>query len=159
MGRWSKWIPIDEAAAPGGRFASKFGLYQIRAVGRSGRPLRIPRLAAVDASGLLYIGRSGHKGRSPNRTIANRLREFLKEHHSGGKTYAKAAAVLRRMGRFSGHVLEVSGVGLSDGQINRHETVQLRRYFKAYGELPPCNSSLPNMEVIDGMRMARKRKR
>ncbi|MFN0193820.1 MAG: hypothetical protein ACKVP5_17910 [Aestuariivirga sp.] len=150
MVKWSKWIPIEDATARNGRFAGMFGLYQIRAVSRSAKPIPIARLVGVDKQGLLYLGRSGHQKRSSSRTIPNRLKEFVKQHHSGGKTYARAARIMRRLEKFSKHHLEVCALSLRDRAINKAETTHLRRYFGRFGELPPCNSTLPSIEVIGG---------
>jgi len=153
MGRWSGWLPIDLAATTSGPLAASYGIYQIRAVSRPKKPIRIPRLGGYDQRGLMYIGRSGHRVKSPNRTLARRLQEFLGQHHSGGITYAKALAVLRRARRYSKHLLEVRVMELTDRTINASEVEQLRRYFRSYAELPPCNSSLPRLEVISKMKI------
>ena len=141
MARWTSWLPIEDAASRDGPFGGMFGLYQIRAVSRTGAPIPIQRFAGSDSHGVIYIGRSGYFNRSENRTIANRIGEFIRQGHSGGKTYARADLVLRRIRRFSQHVLEVRGMILPDDEISAGEAKELRRYFNAYAELPPCNSN------------------
>ena len=140
MKRWTRWMNTEEAQTRNG-VLEKFGLYQIRAVGPSGTPIPICRLKQVDLDGILYVGRSGVQTRSPSRTVANRIREFLEKHHSGGITYAKAALRLKGHARFAGHRLQVRALFLPDTAITIEETRVLEQYFKKYAELPPCNSS------------------
>jgi hypothetical protein len=138
--KWTGWLDIDEARERNGRL-SRFGLYQIRAVSSSGEPIAIHRLKGIDPEGILYVGRSGFRARSPNRTLANRIGEFMKQHHSGGITYGKAASRLRNEPRFVGHRLQVRALFLSDSVIAREETRVLEAYFNRHAEWPPCNSN------------------
>ena len=140
MTKWTEWIPIDDAIS-GNRRLAKHGIYQIRAVTPRGKPIRINRLLGADTEGILYVGRSGLKPRSPLRTIANRLREFLaRGRHSGGITYANACSCLSGARRFAGHRLEVRAMFLDDN-ITETEWRVLATYFEKHAELPPCNSS------------------
>lgn len=140
MGRWTKWMGIEEAKERNGKL-KEYGLYQIRAVKPSGKPIPIPRMRMTDPDGILYIGRSGLQGKSLARTLANRIREFENKHHSGGITYADAAARLKGVPRFAGHRLEVRAMFLPDEMTVQEEARVLNSYFKKYAELPPCNSS------------------
>ncbi len=137
MSKWSSWVKIEEAKSKKGRF-NQLGIYQIRVVSSSGEPIAVSRLVGVDPLGIVYIGRSGYDA---NRSIATRIGEFVKQHHSGGMTYARAKRILKKEPRFSGHCLEVSVLFLSDkAAIESAESRTLLRYFAEYGELPPCNS-------------------
>ncbi len=140
MIKWTKWMPIETAASGEQRLVAH-GIYQIRAVTPRGKPIRIDRLLGNDPKGILYVGRSGIKSRSPSRTIANRLREFLAQRHSGGVTYAKACARLNVTARFMGHRLEARAIFLKDKDISTTESRVLAEYFSKHAELPPCNSS------------------
>lgn len=145
MGRWTKWLEIDDAQERNGSL-KEFGLYQIRAVSRQGKPIPISRLRDVDPEGILYVGRSGFQATSPHRTVANRIGEFIKQRHSGGITYAKAAARLESNPRFAGHRLQVRARFFPDSSIAREEAKVLEAYFRKYAELPPCNSSSGSWE-------------
>ena len=140
MTKWTDWMPID-AAIVGNRKLAKHGIYQIRAITPRGKPIRINRLLGTDTEGILYVGRSGFKLRSPSRSISNRLREFLARRHSGGITYAKACSCLNGARRFVGHELEVRAMFVDDTQIAATEARVLAKYFETHAELPPCNSS------------------
>ncbi|MFH1718587.1 MAG: hypothetical protein ABIF19_14630 [Planctomycetota bacterium] len=134
---WSEWVDIEKARSTNGPF-NYLGIYQIRAATTSGKPISIQRLAGVDASGVLYIGRSGFNS---NRSIANRIGEFVRKQHSGGITYAKAKPVLDERPRFSKHCLQVKAKFLKTDQIPKAESEALDEYFLEYAELPPCNSA------------------
>ena len=140
MGRWTKWLGIEGAKERNGKL-KEYGLYQIRAIKPSGKPIPIPRMRMTDPDGILYIGRSGLQGKSPARTLANRIRKFENKHHSGGITYADAAARLKGVSRFAGHRLEVRAMFLPDAMIVLEEARIINSYFRKYAELPPCNSS------------------
>lgn len=140
MGRWTRWMSIEEAKERNGKL-KEYGLYQIRAVKPSGKPIPIPRMRMSDRDGILYIGRSGLKRKSPVRTLANRIREFENKQHSGGITYADAASRLKGVPRYAGHRLEVRAMFLPDAMIVQEEARIIKNYFRKYAELPPCNSS------------------
>jgi hypothetical protein len=128
MGLWSDWIDIELARSWRGPF-NDFGIYQVRAVTSRGEPIPINRLVAVDPSGTLYIGRSGYRRRSSNRTIANRIREFVQQQHSGGIAYARANPVLQRVPHFSGHRLQVRAMFLADEEIDAEESCAFEIIF------------------------------
>lgn len=140
MGRWTRWISLEAAKERNGKL-KEYGLYQIRAVKPSGKPIPMPRMRMTDPDGILYIGRSGLQGKSIKRTLANRIREFENKYHSGGITYADAAARLKGVPKFAGHRLEVRTMFLPDAIIVQEEAKVLESYFRKYAELPPCNSS------------------
>lgn len=102
--RWTSWIELEDTKSRNGRLKG-FGVYEIRIVGRTGSPIPIHRLVGTDRNGVIYIGRSGFRSRGTGRTIANRIREFDAQYHSGGITYAKAQKVLRHVSRFLLHRL------------------------------------------------------
>jgi hypothetical protein len=143
MNKWAEWVDIDQAQLNQGPF-NHYGIYQIGIVDSKGAAIWVNRLAGVDKLGIIYIGRSGYKQQNSNRTIANRIREFVRQQHSGGKTYAKAKELtLDRTLQFSGHRLRVRASFLRDAEIDGAEADALLEYFKLYAELPPCNSALP----------------
>ena len=142
MSRWSDWIDIELAKSRHGPL-NDFGIYQIRAVTPSGEPIPISRIVGVDSSGIVYMGRSGYRHQRSKRTVANRIREFLRRRHSGGVTYARAKETLQRASQFSDHCLQVRAMLLADEEIDAMESDVLRDYFSRHGELPPCNSQLP----------------
>ncbi|MBZ0124931.1 MAG: hypothetical protein K8F32_01035 [Rhodocyclaceae bacterium] len=133
-------MSIEEAKERNGKL-KEYGLYQIHAVKPSGKPIPIPRMRMSDRDGILYIGRSGLKRKSPVRTLANRIREFENKQHSGGITYADAASRLKGVPRYAGHQLEVRAMFLPDAMIVQEEARIIKNYFRKYAELPPCNSS------------------
>jgi hypothetical protein len=143
MSKWSDWIDIELAKSQRGPF-NDFGIYQIRAVTSLGEPISISRLVGVDPLGILYLGRSGYRHKKSERTIANRIREFLQRQHSGGVTYARANETLKREPQFSEHRLQVRAMFLPDEKINAAESKALHDYFLTHAELPPCNSQLSN---------------
>lgn len=142
MGKWSDWVEIELAKSSSGPF-DNFGIYQIRAVAPSNEPIPICRLVGIDSLGILYVGRSGYRYQRSKRTIANRIREFVRQQHSGGITYASARKVLQQSPKFSQHRLQVRAMFLPDDKIGKAESSVLNDYFSIYAELPPCNSSLP----------------
>lgn len=141
MENWTAWLSCESAKDAGGPL-NIFGVYQIR-IASSDEPFSIARLCAVDREGTIYYGRSGLQNQSSHRTIANRIKEFLRGQHSGGKTYARIKARLGDLPQFRGYRLQFRGMGLIDQDIKNREADLLYRYTTVYGELPPCNSSLP----------------
>ncbi|MBN2316216.1 MAG: hypothetical protein JXM79_19975 [Sedimentisphaerales bacterium] len=143
---WSNWIEIKEAKLPqrdNGPF-NHLGIYQICAVNSKGKQIPIPRLAGVDKTGVIYIGRSGFSNQRTYRTIAVRIREFDNKQHSGGITYAKAEPIINKRRRYKKHRLQVRAKFLSTKEdICAAELHALSEYHSKYGELPPCNSTRP----------------
>jgi hypothetical protein len=142
---WSTWIDAAEAATRKGPFAH-FGIYQIRAVKPGGEPIPIPRLAGIDPSGTIYIGRSGFERQGTDRFVSNRIREFLNRQHSGGQTYFIACVAIHKHPAFSEHALQVRACRLPDSAIEHAEDVALTQYLMQFGELPPCNSTMPKLK-------------
>jgi hypothetical protein len=142
MSEWTDWVDIETAKSPQGPFVGH-GIYQIRIVDEQNEPIPISRIGGIDPSGLLHVGRSGHGIESPTRTIANRLKEFIQQQHSGGKTYARAREVLLRFPQFANHQLQARAMFVKNDEIDIAESRAAWAYLGKYGELPPCNSSLP----------------
>jgi len=134
---WSESVDIKEAKSKKGPF-NHLGIYQILAANAKGKPISIHRLAGVDASGVLYVGRSGFNS---NRSSAVRIGEFVRKQHSGGITYARAKLILDKRPRFSKHCLQVRAKSLKTEQIRKAASEALKEYFLDYAELPPCNSA------------------
>lgn len=139
---WTNWISIGIASSRKSPL-DDYGIYKIRIVDKVSNVIPIGRLNRIDDSGVLYIGRSGFRYQNTERTVANRLDEFLNESHSGGKTYGLASAVLKKSLMFSGHLLEAQALYLKDDEIEEGEAKELRDYFLNFAELPPLNSSFP----------------
>lgn len=146
-GGWSELVNIEDAKKKKGPFNNRLGIYQICVVTSSGQPIPICRLAGVDKLGVLYIGRSGYNA---NRSIANRIREFSQQKHSGGITYTKAKQVLEIIPQLAGHCLQVRAKFLSSQEIKEAELCALNEYFSNYAELPPCNSARPKSNADEG---------
>lgn len=142
MSTWTDWIDIERAELKQGPL-NDFGVYEIRAVNSKGQPIPISRLVGVDRLGCLYVGRSGFRHQKTRRTIANRIKEFLRGPHSGGTTYARAKTTLQQGQKFSSHRLQVRAIFLPDDKIELEESKALYGYFRRHAELPPCNSALP----------------
>jgi len=145
---WTSWIDINLAKSKKGPYED-FGIYQIRAVNKELKTIPIERINGLDREGVLYIGRSGFKNQRTNRTIANRINEFIKKQHSGGITYGLAKNILRKNKKFSQHNLQVRALFQSDNQIELKEAEELHNYFLKFAELPPCNSAFPGL-IKDG---------
>lgn len=145
MNNWTDWIDIDLAKSKRGPL-NDFGVYEIRAIDSKGVPIAISRLVGVDDLGVLYIGRSGYRHQKTERTIANRIREFLRQTHSGGVTYERARQTLSQSQKFSDHRLQVRAMFVPDEKIDSTERTLLHNYFSKHGEVPPCNSVLPKSE-------------
>ena len=143
MYKWSNWENIKIAKSNKGPF-NEYGIYQISVADKSNSPIPINRLIGTDPLGILYIGRSGFR-RSPNkRTIANRIREFLNKKHSGYDSYVIAKTALDKIAQYSDHHLQVRIFPINvDDEIESSESRIIYEYVEIYGELPPCNSSIP----------------
>ncbi len=148
MSDWTNWENIEIAKVKKGVF-NDFGIYQIHAISPDEKVIPINRLVGSDPLGIIYIGRSGINSESPNRTIANRINEFVKAQHSGGVTYLRALPILKRSSIFHGHRLQARAMFLPDNEIKVAETKIMSNYFELYGELPPCNSSFPQASSFD----------
>ena len=148
--KWSEWKYIPSRPRPRGKYPRlyehAYGIYQIRAADVAGKPIPIPRMGSVDEEGILYIGRSGYKDRSPSRTLAVRLKEFEQVDHSGAQTYflAECTGCLNQ-GIYKKHKLQCRVMYLSGDkeEIDKKEIGAIGQYFCRFGELPPCNSSFP----------------
>lgn len=116
-----------------------FGVYRIRIAAPSGKAIPICRIGGVDREGIVYIGRSGLI-RKRGRTIAIRLSEFPTQNHSGGRLHKKMEKVLLGKQQFRHHHLEAEAVKLPIKLIKKAEANLLQKYFRTFGEWPPCNS-------------------
>jgi hypothetical protein len=132
------WTKIDLLIRKNADFRA-FGVYCIRIVAQSKKPIPIKRIGGIDRSGQIYIGRSGLSNQSNRRTIANRLYEFQGPNHSGGQLYRKMKKVLRGK-QFRNHHLEAEATILPNSRIKKAEAELLEKYFQTFGEWPPCNS-------------------
>ena len=135
----TSWIELNQGKCDYA-ILEKNGVYCIRMVGPNGKPIPIPRIAGKDCSGLIYIGRSGLSTSKTKRTIAERLREFQNKKHSGGRAYDDLKAILERCCRYKNHRLQAQSRFMSDCKIHDCEAKLINKYYKEFGELPPCNS-------------------
>lgn len=139
-GRWTAWRRLEQESF---QTEGSCGIYEIRIVDGDDTAIRVPRIGGLDLVGILYIGKSGvSTARSP-RTLAKRLGEFYwsGRPHSGGETLDQMVPRLRRrLGKFQ---LQYRVMRLHDQDIEAQEKRQIRRYFRKYCELPPCNSAFP----------------
>ncbi len=101
MAKWSDWVNIKDKELMK-RHLRHLGIYRIRTVTPSGKPIPIKRLVGVDTLGIIYIGCSGY---SAHRSIGNRIREFRRGDHSGGKAYIRAKKSSKECRHFRGIVL------------------------------------------------------
>lgn len=147
MNHWSEWVEIERARSGEGRFAH-FGIYHIRAVNQSGSPITVGRLAGIDRAGILYIGRSGFRWQKTQRTLGNRIDEWLKGGHSGGFRFQGLKPALDSSPAFRGHRLQARAKVLPDIEIEKAEVVSLQDYLSLYAELPPINSSMPSAKSL-----------
>lgn len=140
--RWTKWYSIDDAMSSIPPIA--YGIYKIRVTNSKGIPICIDRIGGVDDSGIVYIGRSGFKKKSPNRTLITRIWEFYQGNHSGGDTYYLSNQHrLSLTNNFRSHEINACCLILPDKSISQMEGAFLLQYFKRFGELPPFNSNFP----------------
>ncbi len=136
MIEWTTWYDSEEATASNSSL-NNFGIYQIRIVNPTGDPLHINRFCSADTNGLIYFGRSGFRHQKTNRTIANRIQEFIRRKHSGGRTYSKIKPLLDKHPNFADHRLQFRGKFLPDTEIENAEANLLSEYLFKFGELPP----------------------
>lgn len=92
---------------------------------------------------MLCVGRSGFRHQKTKRTVANRIKEFLRGPHSGGATYTRARKTFQQAKTLSGHRLQVRAMFLPDDKIESRELKVPYNYFSIYAELPAFNSALP----------------
>ncbi len=104
--------------------------------------MRLGRMLGCDESGVVYIGRSGVR-EEKMRTVAWRLKEWLRRGHSGAETYARVKPDLP-----DNHGLEVSALYLPVSEVCKGEAEKLEAYRKQFGEPPPFNSNLPRKKLI-----------
>jgi excinuclease UvrABC nuclease subunit len=76
---WSKWRRLNKSNWK--IIPENPGVYYIRYVNKSDRPVNILRLGGVDKDGIIYIGETG-------RNLRNRLRNFWRWTGSGNRSKA-----------------------------------------------------------------------
>jgi len=135
LGNWGKWLNL-EGIYHDIDVLNKQGLYQIRMADSSNNPIPIPRLAGIDESGIIYIGKSIK--------LRPRIENFYCGRHSGGGMYNLVRLRLKRHKPYNGYLLQYRYMKINDKEmIKKVETNLLRRYFRKYCELPPFNSTVP----------------
>ncbi len=141
---WTCWYclePSSKESVPS-EIQERFGIYQIRIVDANGCPIRLGRMLKCDESGVVYIGRSGVR-EEKMRTVAWRLKEWLRRGHSGAETYARVVPDLPH-----NHSLEVRALYLPVIEVCKGEAEEIEAYRKQFGEPPPFNSNLPGKKLI-----------
>jgi hypothetical protein len=147
MSNWSKWQDISAAQNLAVQLAKVPGVYRIRLSDCAGRPITIGRLLSTDKNGLLAIGESAN--------LARRIKEFYQAytaekfgHHSVGDRLF--LVLMCQYSRFKTNYRNNSGLQLQVMKLNSKADAQaeeeklLKIYFKAHGELPPLNNSMPD---------------
>lgn len=136
--RWSNWksfINVDWKRIP-----INPGVYYIRCVNNSGRPINIVRLGGVDKEGIIYIGETGRK-------LRNRLQDFWETAHDYKLNRHRAGWNYSYWGygkKFPLKYLQVSYMSCRNKEHSqRVETECLVEYRKKkkYIDLPPLNFS------------------
>ncbi|PCN50151.1 hypothetical protein B6U99_05990 [Candidatus Geothermarchaeota archaeon ex4572_27] len=113
------------------------GVYVVRWV-RDGKPVRIPRVLAVDEKGILYIGSAGGLRDGVNSLVKGLRRPEHKAH---------AAALMYHFFGLDKHIkleeMEVSWATFgSYKEAEEQEWAALKFYADRYGEVPPLNRQL-----------------
>src|SRR5438445_13806916 len=133
LGDQTKWTPLYKL----------YGIYQIRITTPQAEPFRIPRIGGIDEEGILYIGRSGYRTSKSNRSLGQRLGEFVSGNHSGAYTYSLATSGFAQRPGFAERNLWFRTVTLDDEAIQNAEQSAIREYFERFLELPPYNGAFP----------------
>lgn len=156
---WRDWGNIENAKNEERDYC---GIYRIRMVDNSKKPLIVSRICGMDKEGIIYIGRA-----KPKDTLGKRIDNFYNvKMHSGAETYELFCKSLKcQKHPYANHNLEYSVIRLHvieneheqklreeaklykkffiDSLIKKVEIDALVKYFITYGELPPCNSNFP----------------
>jgi hypothetical protein len=132
---WSKWKPIEEALT--GDVPEKAGVYQIRCVDKTGKPVAINRLARKDKEGIVGIGESGN--------LKTRLGQFNKTIIK--KDYTRHAAAWHYLSFRYDKIFPVKLLQVrykttrNKSTATKIEFELLLKYRKIYMDSPPLNNS------------------
>lgn len=139
----SDWIELGQALDNSTDEFHLCGVYEIRGIDKSGKPISIPRIGKHDKSGISYIG-------STTRTFARRLSEFVNrpDNHPGGRTFRMAHKVFSKSPSFADFLLQVKIYPFPKKQVNVEESKRITRYFKEFGEVPPINLTFPERQSL-----------
>ncbi len=132
MNKWTKWQKFEVENLKGN--PKEPGIYRIRI-----RGIKICRFLGEDKNGILAIGKSNN--------IFRRLKQFFrstsgKKGHSEGKTLH----LILKSGKLK---LDTKNLEYSycltetDEQAFKCEELEIKKYFKKFGEVPPLNSLIP----------------
>jgi hypothetical protein len=120
------------------------GVYWIRLAQRDGNPCRVGRFLDDDKDGILAIGKSANLFRRIdefNRACEGRLG------HSEGERFFLVTIASRFAEKYDGPRLQFGYEPLIDkAQAHKREAELFKEYFQRYGELPPLNSNLSDMD-------------
>ena len=101
MPKWRKWQPIDSVYMNMALLGQP-GIYKIRMVDKDGKPIPINRIGGIDLEGIIYIGQSVR--------LRERIEDFIRGSHSGGRTYKKMRKRLRKHKPYQEHYLQFSSM-------------------------------------------------
>lgn len=123
------------------------GVYAIRLIDSTGKPIKIGRFLATNETGIPQIGVSSDLGRR----LHNFFYSYLEDRrtHSGGRRLF----LIKFMTRFEEEIYPESSLQFNvkpipDEEQAKHEEERLlKRYFKHFGGLPPLNKRMENLRI------------
>ncbi len=139
--KWSPWegISIDDRLVPDGvdTIRSDPGVYKIRLVDNSGKPVAIPRFCQADVSGLLYVGLA-------KISLQNRIRQLGTTGHDFPGDYWLLVNHGMLQESHQGHGLQYSWSAAPEREAAADwECTLITVYRLRFGEPPPFNSIVP----------------
>lgn len=134
---WNRWKIIGKTCSYDGP-----AVYELRIVGIDHNPITVKRWLLEDRNGIISIGETSN--------MKGRLNQFVNALNRGtGHSEANLLYLLIKYSRFSSTLLEYNieyrykGVS-SKKEAKRQEELRIKDYVKAFGEVPPLNSVIPN---------------
>ena len=152
MAKWSEWKDISSVKDFSEDIGKSPGVYEIRLANLARQSIHISRLFGDDEEGLLAIGESVNLGR--------RIKEFHNAYtagvfgrHSVGDRlflvlmcqYSRFKTNYQNKSWLQFRVMKLSSKAAAQAEEER----LLKDYFKAHGELPPLNCSMPDKNNWD----------
>jgi len=133
---WSEWQPLAKKSGYAGPAA-----YEVRIVTVAG-PIPVPRFLAIDQRGLLSIGETGNL--DSRRQAFIRGMETCSGHSEGNLLYYLLRhSPLKKV--HPEHRLEYRFRKESDKAAAKlAEERMIKAYIRAFGEVPPINSAIPD---------------
>jgi len=133
---WSKWKKIDEKSGYDGFVVYKIRLYDKKCK----QPITLRRFFGMDRKGILAIGRT--------KNIERRRKQFYKgindgAGHSEGNLLRQSYSPCFES-KYPNTNYEFQYSFKRDGRKKKTEEIEIKKYFKKHGEVPPLNSAIPN---------------